>query len=129
MEKLFCEFIKEKRFLAGISENTIRSYEMSFKKLQMYATELSKPEMNKFVVGMREEGLKPGGCNVKIRSINSFLTWCYENGHTTEHLKIKQIKTGQPVLKLYTEQHIKALIGYKPHGKTEWRARGLQPAF
>lgn len=122
MEKLFFEFIKEKRFLDGISENTIRSYEMSFKKFQIYAKELSKPELNKFVVGMRAEGLKPGGCNVKIRSINSFLSWCHENEHTGEHLKIKQIKTGQPVLKIFSEKHIKALIGYKPQGKTEWRS-------
>jgi integrase/recombinase XerD len=125
IKELFDNFIKEKRFLDNVSENTIRSYQMSFLKFQAYASVLDKSSLNSFVIGMREEGLKPGGCNVKIRSINSFLTWCFENNHTTEHLKIKQIRTGQPGLKVFSDAHIKALVGYKPKGRYKWRTWAL----
>jgi len=119
MRELFNDFIREKRFLSDASPNTIRSYEMSFKKFEKYG--LDKQSLNRFVIGMREEGLTPGGCNVKIRSINSFLSWLFENGHTSEHLKIKQIKTGQTVLKIFTEAHISSLLRYKPKGVYQYR--------
>lgn len=121
LDNLFADFLKEKRFLNDLSSHTLRSYRVSFDKFKKYASELNKPALNKFVIGMREEGLKPVGCNVKIRSINSFLTWCFENGYTEEHLKIKQIKTGQPVLKVFSDAHIKALLKFKPKGAYEHR--------
>jgi integrase/recombinase XerD len=121
VRELFDKFIREKRFLADASLNTIRSYEMSFLKFEKYTERLDKASLNEFVIGMRQEGLKPGGCNVKIRSINSFLSWCYENGHTDQHLKIKQIKTGQSVLKIFTEAHISAILRYKPKDKYQHR--------
>lgn len=121
MKDLFNLFIREKRFLDNISELTIRSYKISWIKFEKYATELSKSSLNSFVIGMREEGLTPGGINVKIRSINSFLSWCYENEHTDTHFKIKQIKTGQAVIKTFSDAHIKALLHFKPKGDYEWR--------
>lgn len=120
-ELLFADFLKEKRFLCDLSEHTLRSYRISFDKFKKYATDLDKTSLNKFVIGIREEGLKLGGCNVKIRSINSFLSWCYENGHTPEHLKIKLIKTGQPVLKVFSDSHIKAILKFKPKGAYQHR--------
>lgn len=121
LETLFADFIKEKTFLCDLSVHTLRSYRVSFDKFKKYVAELNKPALTNFVVGMREEGLKPGGCNVKIRAINSFLSWCFENNHTTEHLKIKQIRTSQPVLKIFSDAHIRALLRYKPKGGYQWR--------
>ena len=121
MKELFKLFIREKRFLDNISPLTIKSYEVSFQKFEQYATELSKPSLNDFVIGMREEGLKPGGINVKIRSINSFLSWCFENNHTDGHLKIKQLKTAETTIKTFSDAHIKALLRFKPKSKYQWR--------
>jgi site-specific recombinase XerD len=121
LDNLFADFIKEKTFLNDLSHHTLRSYRVSFDKFKKYASELTKPELNKFVIGMREEGLKSGGCNVKIRSINSFLSWCFENEHISEHLKIKVIKAGQPVLKVFSDAHIKALLKFTPRGACQHR--------
>ena len=43
-------------------------------------SELTKADLQRFVISMRERGLTAGGCNMYIRTINSSLTWLHEDG-------------------------------------------------
>lgn len=117
----FEQFIKEKRFLDNLSEKTIKSYKLAFSWFEKLDGDFNKQALNNFVIGLRESGMNPGGCNVKIRSINSFLSWCYENGHNPENLRIKKLKSEQVVIKTFTDAHIQAFISYKPKDKYQWR--------
>lgn len=65
---LFEQFIKEKRFLDNLSENTLKSYKLAYQWFQKLGGELNKQALTNFVIGLREAGMNPGGCNVKIRS-------------------------------------------------------------
>jgi integrase/recombinase XerD len=133
MKDLFEQFLKEKQYLCNLSPKTIDSYRLAFKAYQrvlssmrtVRADELpTKDTLKNFVIGMREAGLSPGGCNVYIRSINSYLTWLSENGHC-EPLRIKQLPKPQTVIKVFTEQHIQALIRFKPTDQYEKRIHTL----
>ncbi len=121
MKELFTQFIKEKRFLSNLSPSTIKSYKLSFQWFEKLNGDLTKSALANFVIGLRESGMNPGGCNVKIRSINSFLTWCYENGHNPENLRIKKLKGEQVVIKTFSDAHIGAFLDLKPKGQYDWR--------
>jgi integrase/recombinase XerD len=41
---------------------------------------------------MRQKGISAQGCNMYIRTMNSFLTWLAEEGHAPERLKLKLLK-------------------------------------
>src|SRR5258706_13326262 len=129
MKKLFEQFLQEKRYLANLSPKTLVSYKQSYNTYQRVlgkaasgensevncqtaSVSFTKDTLKDFVIGMREAGLSPGACNVYIRSINSFLSWLHENGHT-ERLRIKQLPKPNTIIKIFTEAHIQALIQFR----------------
>lgn len=134
MQVLFDLFLKEKRYLCNLSPKTLDSYQQAFNAYQRVlskslegAGEVSnfplptKDSLKDFVIGMRESGLSPGGANVYIRSINSFLTWLHDNGHTPEKLSMRQIKYSKPIIKVFSETHVQALIKFRPQTPYEHR--------
>jgi integrase len=70
---------------------------------------------------MRERGLSPGGINVRLRSINSFLTWLREEGHISERLRMKLLKNPPKPIQTLTDQDVKRLVTYRPTGRIETR--------
>ena len=115
MQTLFDQFIKEKRYLKNCSEHTLAYLYYCFKALAKHLDgELSEASLRQWVINVRQAGKGTGAINAYIRGINSFLSWLYENGHTSTHLKIKQLKQEQPVLKTFTDAQIKAIVSFKP---------------
>lgn len=128
MEQLFKDFLKEKEYLCNLSPKTLISYEQSFKAYKRVVENdciPTKDILKDFVIGLRQEELAIGACNVYIRSINSFLSWLHENGHTPEHLKVKQIKGDRPVVKVFKPAHIQALIRFRPQNPYDHRLHTL----
>jgi site-specific recombinase XerD len=84
LELLFREFLRERKLLKNISKNTERFYNQSWIAYKQYApggldAELSKGQLNKWVMAMREAGIKPKSCNTFISAINAFVHWLYDN--------------------------------------------------
>jgi len=124
-ERFFTQFIQERRFLKNSSELTILFYKDSWKVYKRFCSDINKQELTKFVLGMREAGTSPVTCNVRIRGMNSFLSWLHEQELTAEHLRIKQLKVEQKVKRTFTDEHIKALISWRPLTFTEHRLHAL----
>jgi integrase/recombinase XerD len=128
-------FIKERRYLKGSSELTIKSYRQAYNRY-VKATQESqggtgssdalptKAHLNSFVIHMREY-LAPTTCNISIRSFNAFLSWLYENEYTEKHLKIKQVKEEKKVLKTFSEEQLRLILSWKPATDTERRLHAL----
>jgi len=66
------------------------------------------------MVSMIASGLKQGAANSYARSINSFLSWLHENGHTPHHLRIPQTSAHKRVLRTYTLEEARRIISHKP---------------
>jgi len=117
ISELFAQFIKEKRYIANLSERTIRSYERDVfnRWLKLVGEMPTKQNLMRFVVGMREQGLSPTTCNITIRSFNSFLNWCHTNGHITEPLKLQQLKTEKRIMRTFSEPQMKKILSWKPN--------------
>ena len=125
--ELFNQFVKEKTFLAGVTPKTVRFYRQSFNAYTR-SVGFACPDrfiLNDFVIKLREGGMSPAGTNVYIRGMNSFLSWLWENGHTGERLKVKQIKEEKKIIKTYSEVELSALLNWKPKTWTEFRMHAL----
>ncbi len=138
----FERFVKEQKYLKGVSGHTIAFYKQSFKtyqrvlsgsdlalaasgKLALLENLPTKHTLKDFVTGMREQGMKPVTCNTYIRGMNSYLTWLFENGHITEPLKIKQLKCEQRVMRTFSDRELSAIVSFKPKGFCERRLYAL----
>jgi hypothetical protein len=73
------------------------------------------------MIELISSGLKPGSANAYARSVNSFLTWLFENEHTTTHLKIPLTSVKERVLQTYKPEDIHKIITYKPSSHTRKR--------
>jgi site-specific recombinase XerD len=113
LDQPFEQFCKEKEYVKNSSPNTLLFYQYSYKKFKLVLNEdidLTKSHLTRFVLGMRELGVKPETCNVYCRGMNSFLSWLFENEYTPEHLKIKYLKTEQRVMRTFTEFRLHGLL-------------------
>jgi hypothetical protein len=48
----------------------------------------------------------PGGINVRLRSINSYLTWLHEEGHTSERLRVRLLPKPARVLVTFSDAEV-----------------------
>lgn len=124
LELLFQLFLKEKRYIQNVSQNTILFYEQSFKTFNLQEP-LTKSQLSERVTTLREAGKSPACCDAYIRGINPFLTWLFENEHLGEHLKIKRLKLEKRVMKTFTDAQIKSILTFKPKNFHEARLHTL----
>jgi integrase/recombinase XerD len=127
LDTLFAQFLKEKRYLQNVAENTIYFYERCFIawKQTMKEEGITKLSINQFVIGMREAGRSPAVCDAYIRGFNVFLSWLHENGQIPEKLAIKRLKLEKRVMKTFPEASLRAIINYRPKGFYEYRTHAM----
>jgi site-specific recombinase XerD len=115
VSELFAQFIKEKRYIANLSERTIQSYESHvFKRWMKYVGVMpTQANLTQFVIAMREDGLSPTTCNITIRSFNSFLGWLHRNGHAPA-LRLQQLKAEKRIMKTFTDDQMRTLLAWRP---------------
>src|SRR5262249_33457088 len=114
MDELFQCFVKEIRFIRNLTPKTISTYEQSWKVYRRYCEDINQESLTEFVLGMRESGISPAGCNSYIRSINSFLTWLYLNKRLNERLRVRLLKVERKVFRTFSDEQIKNILSYKP---------------
>jgi hypothetical protein len=82
--------LEQGRYLRRWSPATLRSYGQCLTTLEsaLNGASIGKQTLQGFVVWMRQKGLNIGGWNVRIRAVNSFLTWMHEERNTPERFKL-----------------------------------------
>jgi len=124
MESRFEQFIRERQYLANVTPATIEWYRISLKWLRSESP--SQNDLKDAVLRMREKGLKPTGCNSVIQALNSYTHWVNVGsdskcGSGCRHPKVAHLKIPQLVLPIFSEQHIRLLVAWKPKGKYQRR--------
>ena len=108
MPNAFEQFIEEPQYLTKVSPATIEWYRQS---LAWLGTESpTNEDLKSFVMRMREKGLKPSGCNCRIRAVNAFLKW---SGSTH---RVPKLKEPQLILPTFAADQIKRFLDHKPKG-------------
>lgn len=125
------QFITQGVYLRGWSPKTVETYRLSlaaFSRALDGATEpasMSRARLSQFVVWMRERGLTHGGCNVRIRSVNSYLSWLHEAGHVAERLRIKLLPNAPRPHTTFSDVDLRRLLRCCPKKRAQQRARTL----
>jgi integrase/recombinase XerD len=123
---MFEQFVKEKIYLKGVTPKTVSFYKQSWAAYLKHTDgEISKNNLTQFVVALKEKGMSAAGANSYIRGVNSYLTWLYENGYITEHLKMKQLKPDFKVMTFLSDTELKAILSFKPRTFGEKRLYAL----
>jgi site-specific recombinase XerD len=123
---LTAEFIRHGRYLRNWSERTVSTYEQGLTALHRAIGEerclaLDRRALDAFVVNMRERGLTPGGCNMYIRTVNSFLSWLHEQEKTPTHLRVKLLPNPPKALRTFSDADARALLAFKPRSRSALR--------
>jgi site-specific recombinase XerD len=122
VDELFERFKREKQFLEGVSVKTIQTYNDAWKAFDTYGKkDVSESGIKDFAIEMISSGMKPGAVNSFAASINSFLTWLFENDHTENRLKVPLQKVGKRVLQTYRPEEVEKILSYKPKRAAEKR--------
>lgn len=123
----FAEFLQEKQYLTGVSKNTLDYLGYCWKAWTRTVgdSEPSRSTLDAFVIGIRQSGLSVGATNAYIRGLNSYFSWLFENGHTTEHFKLKALKAEQKVMKTFSDSDIRTIVAWRPRTFAEMRLHTL----
>jgi site-specific recombinase XerD len=116
-------FLKAGQFLRNWSPSTLRTYEQGLRSLGI--EQPSKIDLDQWVIRLRERGLTPGGVNMYVRSINSYLTWLHEEQHADARLRVKLLRVTLHQHTLLTDSEVKALLHFKPTSHRHRRAHVL----
>lgn len=116
---MFEQFVKERVYLLNVSPRTVDFYWDCWRSFQRYGGEISEQGLKRYVVNMREAGVKPVSCNTYISGINAYLKWL------GEPLKIQKLKTEQTVIPHLPESTLRAIVSFKPTGFGERRLHTL----
>ncbi len=125
MDKLFDDFIKERRYLNNLSETTLRYYLQVFNNFRNSGfTEPTKACLTDVIMALRGRGVSVGAINTYLRGINSFLRWMAENGHCAP-FTLKPLKGETRMFRSLTEKELKSIITFKPRTTTQRRLHAL----
>jgi integrase/recombinase XerD len=117
----FEEFVKGRRWLKNVSKRTEDFYRNVKRSVEVYHTEqeFTKDSLERWVIAMREAGVKPVSVNTYISGLNAYLKWL----GTNLHLPRLKVPVGDvPVL---NEQQTKVLLAHRPESWTGKRLVAL----
>lgn len=82
---------------------------------------ITKEQLSNWVISLRQKGLTPGGINMYIRTINSFLSWLKEEQHIPQEIRLKLLPNPQKPLRGFQDNEIRSLLSFRPKGHYELR--------
>lgn len=66
-------FVNHGRYLRGWSPHTVRTYTQVLSRFRV--EQVSKQSPHEYILSLQARGLTPGGINIHLRTVNSFLTY------------------------------------------------------
>jgi len=123
---LFERFIEEKQHLLGVTPRTIQSYRDAWKAFEKYGKpDVSERGVKDFMIAMSKSEMKPVSANTFATSINSFLTWLFENDLTNKRLRVPKKKVPKRTLDTYTKDEVEKIVSFVPTLFSEKRLMAL----
>lgn len=108
MELLHAEFIRERQYLKDVSTNTVHAYRGAWKAFSPALsghTAVSKADLIRRIAEMKDAGLCAVTINTYVRSVNAFLRWLHEEGHSANLLRIPRLKEDSKVLQTLPQRY------------------------
>jgi len=135
LQQHFDQFLRERVYLNNITPKTREWYETAWKAFQRTQGDaaarpassppITRADMQRFVVHLRERGVKPVSCNCWVRAMNAFCKWLHEQGVITESIKLAPQKVEKRLLPLHEKPALRLLLGFRPKTFISWRVHSV----
>lgn len=136
LDTLFQQFLRERRYLKNVSPDTLEWYEMAWATFRRTPIEqpsepaqLTRANLEAFVVALRDRGLRPVTCNTWVKALNAFFRWLHQRGDVAALIKLPPLKVEHRLIKTLDAEAIRALATFKPRGFAQWRIYALSCAL
>ncbi len=131
LDQLFDQFLRERTYVHNVTPKTRAWYESAWHAFTTAgvagpdATSISKSDLQRFVVHLRERGVKPVSCNTWLRALNAFCRWLHEQGAASAVVTLKPQRLEKRIIRTHDEATIRALLSFRPRTFAHWRVQAL----
>jgi integrase/recombinase XerD len=128
---LFTTFVRERRYIKGVSSRTEDWYLQSWKAFGSVLREhptvatLAKGVFAPTVQSMIQRGVSPITINTYARAINAFLRWLHEEGKCSTLVVIPRLKEPTLAIQTFRNEEIQRLFSHRPKTPAERRVQIL----
>ena len=114
MRNLFEQFVRDRRYLKGVSSRTEGQYWQSWKAYAPVFQDHNPADLNKGsflsrIEEMRTRAVSSITINTYSRAINASLRWLHEEGHSPVLVQVPRLKEEQKVMATLTGDQIRRL--------------------
>src|ERR1700733_9327464 len=128
---LFTTFVRERRYIKGVSSRTEEWYLQSWRAfsgaLEAHPTvaEINKSVFAPTIQSMIQRGVSPITINTYARAINAFLRWLHEEGKCSTLVVIPRLKEPPLAIQTFRPEEIHRLFSYRAKTPTYRRVQML----
>jgi integrase/recombinase XerD len=106
------QFLQHGLYLRNWSPRTARAYRLALRDLP---PTLTKASLEAWIIAFRQQQHTPGGINVRIRALNSYLSWLRaEREGVAVPTPLKLMKAPQRAIQTLSVAEIRSLLAQKP---------------
>lgn len=123
LDNLFEKFVRERIYLKNVSDETVYFYWQAWRAFKRIHTKetVCQDDLTEFLIQLKERGIKAVSVNTYSRALNAFFNWAHTGGHLPEKFRIPKLKEEKPALKTVPENHLRAVVKFKPRTFSEER--------
>jgi integrase/recombinase XerD len=124
LDQLFAEFLRERVYLRNVSPKTRLWYETAWKAFRREHPDgdgFTRPVLQRFVLGLRERGVRPVSVNTYLKAMNAFGRWLHAEGHASERVALPPLKTPRRLVPTLDAAALRGLLRYRTRGFRECR--------
>ena len=111
------DFIKERKYLKGVSDKTLAWYRDSFRAFKGALD--TQDEVKQRIVELRQRGVKPVSVNTWLRCIKAYFLW------QGKEWKIGNLQEERKIIASFSPQQITRIIDWKPVKSSDLRLHTL----
>jgi integrase/recombinase XerD len=129
----FPTVLRERRYLKNVTPKTCLWYESAWKAFTSSrqgtdAAEsvlITRADLSRFVVHLRERGVRPVSCNTWLRALNAFCRWVHEQGEIPTAAKLPPQRLERRLIATHAEAVLRAIVAFRPRTFCECRVHTL----
>jgi integrase/recombinase XerD len=122
---LFDRFLQERTFLKGVSPETLRYYRWVHRAFSPILANPTKDGMMECVQKLLADGVSPTSVNTYLRGFKAYVRWLHQEGYLRDLFRVEFLRTETKILAIFSTEHVRRLILYRPTLKTEKRSQAI----
>jgi integrase len=117
------QFLRERNYVHNVTVSTREWYESAWKAFTSAA--ITQADLQRFVVHVRERGVRPVSCNTRIRALNAFCRWLHEQGEAPTRVKLAPQRLEKRIIRMHDDAALRTVLSYHPKTFAHWRIHAL----